>query len=420
LAAPLAYARDFARLYLTRLCQMPADPDSGDLPPITPPSQTDLAFQVLQAPPMQGGEYLGPEVLLSWWSELDAFVRAEIKQHPGGLQVFLSERNPQWRLVGRVTFHLAENKRDQEHPFAFLATYIPKLSAQGRVQHEPLRKALKEYAGAKNRSMLLSLLVPIQRATEHSQLVRELVESGEIYHPLAWTPREAYRFLQDIPAFEESGLIVRVPDWWKSGRPPRPAVNVRIDARNGTTLSVDTLLEFSVDVTVDGEPLSEQEREQILSSIGGLVSFRGKWVDVDREKLAQALAHWKAVERDTWENGLSFYEGMRLLAGVPRKQDAADLVTREREWIGLTAGSTLEEILYKLRRPEALADTNPPGLRAELRKYQETGVSWLRLVTGLGLGACLADDMGLGKTVQVIGLLLHWQVSQRTANPGPA
>ena len=33
-------------------------------------------------------------------------------------------------------------------------------------------------------------------------------------------------------------------------------------------------------------------------------------------------------------------------------------------------------------------------------------MSWLRLVTGLGLGACLADDMGLGKTVQVIGLLL--------------
>lgn len=49
---------------------------------------------------------------------------------------------------------------------------------------------------------------------------------------------------------------------------------------------------------------------------------------------------------------------------------------------------------------------------AQLRLYQQTGVSWLRLVTGLGLGACLADDMGLGKTVQVIGLLLH-----RRANP---
>jgi SNF2 Helicase protein len=364
LVAPFAYARDFARLYLTRLCQTPVDAQSGVIPAIAPPSQSDLAFQVLQAPPMQRGEYLSPEILVSWWEELDTLVRAEIKQHPGGLQSFLSERHPQWRLVGRVTLHLAENKRDPEHPFAFLATYIPKLSAQGRVQHEPLGKALKEYAGAKNRPVLLSLLVPIQRATEHSPLIRELVESGEIYHPLPWTPREAYRFLQDIPVFEESGLIVRVPDWWKSGRPPRPAVNVKIDARKGTTLSVDTLLQFSVDLTLDGEPFTEDEREQLLQSIGGLVALRGKWVEVDQEKLAQALAHWTKVEHETKQNGLSFYEGMRLLAGVPGKQDAATFVNGDRDWIGLTAGNTLEEALSKLRRPESLADSNPPGLHA--------------------------------------------------------
>ena len=94
LVAPFAYARDFARLYLTRLCQTPADAQSGLIPPIAPPSQSDLAFQVLQAPPMQGGEYLSSEVLLSWWSELDTLVRTEIKQHPGGLQAYLSEAQP--------------------------------------------------------------------------------------------------------------------------------------------------------------------------------------------------------------------------------------------------------------------------------------------------------------------------------------
>jgi len=407
LVAPFAYARDFARLYLTRLCQTPADPQSGVLAPIAPPSQTDLAFQVLQAPPMPGCEYLSPDVLLGWWSQLDTLVRDEVEQHPGGLQAYLSERNPQWRLVGRVTFHLAENKRDPDHPFAFLATYIPKLSAQGRVQHQPLGKALKEYAGAKNRLTLLSLLVPIQRATERSPLINEMVASGEIYHPLAWTPREAYRFLQDIPVFEESGLIVRVPDWWKSSRPPRPAVNVKIDARKGTTLSVDALLEFSVNVTLDGEPLTERELQRLVQSVGGLVALKGKWVEVDRDKLVQALEHWKKVEQDTRESGLSFYDGMRLLAGVPRKQDAATSLDQEREWIGLTAGTALEEALGRLRQPESITGTDPPGLRAQLRHYQQTGVGWLRLVTGLGLGACLADDMGLGKTVQVIGLLLH-------------
>ena len=221
LPPPFAYGRDFARLYLTRLCQTPADRQDHTASPIEPPSETDLAFQVMQAPPMPGCEYLSHEVLSTWWIELDSLVRTEIAHHVGGVQAYLSERSPQWRLVGRVTFHLAENKRDPEHPFAFLATYIPKLSALGRAQHEPLGKALQEYAGAKNRSGLLSLLSPIDRATERSGLIKDMVGSGEIYHPLAWSPREAYRFLQDIPIFEESGLVVRVPDWWKPRRPPR-------------------------------------------------------------------------------------------------------------------------------------------------------------------------------------------------------
>ena len=41
-----------------------------------------------------------------------------------------------------------------------------------------------------------------------------------------------------------------------------------------------------------------------------------------------------------------------------------------------------------------------------LRPYQKAGVQWLYLLSGLGLGACLADDMGLGKTIQVLSLLL--------------
>jgi non-specific serine/threonine protein kinase len=418
LSPPFAYARDFARAYLTRLCQTRTDEETGKVPPINPPSETDLAFQVLQAPPILGGEYLCPDVLCGWWSELDALVHDEIEQHSGGVQAYLSERNPQWRLVGRVTLHLAENRRDPDHPFAFLATYIPKLSAQGRVQHEPLGKALQEYAGAKNRPALLSLLVPIQRATERSQLIKEMVESGEIYHPLAWKPHEAYRFLKDIPIFEESGLVVRVPDWWKSSRPPRPVVNVQINSRKGSLLSVEALLDFSVNVTCDGEPLTRRELEQLLQSVGGLVALKGKWVEVDREKLAEALEHWKAIESDTRESGLSFYEGMRLLAGLPTTHNGAPTAFEEREWIGLSAGAAVEEMLSRLRSPESLAGADPKGLRAQLRHYQQTGVGWLRFVTGLGLGACLADDMGLGKTVQVIGLLLHRKSGHTASEKG--
>lgn len=88
------YARDFARLYLTRLCQRPADGERGATPPVAPPSESDLAFHVLQAPPMPGCEYLSSEVLSTWWSELDAFVRNEIDHHAGDVQAYLSDAVP--------------------------------------------------------------------------------------------------------------------------------------------------------------------------------------------------------------------------------------------------------------------------------------------------------------------------------------
>ena len=402
----LAFARDIARDYLTRLCHTPAS-EAGTIAPVLPPAQEELAWRALGAPPMKGLEYLSGEVLAQWWTELDEHVRAEIASFPGGPQAYLHEKNPLWRLVGRVTFHLAENKRDEAHPFAFLATYASRLTAKARLQHLPLGTALREYAAAKDRGALISLLTPVQQASEKSARVKELVDSGEIYHPLAWTPREAYEFLQEIPVYEESGLIVRVPDWWKSHRPPRPQVSVKIGDRAKTKLGADALLDFSVSVTLEDQPLTEEEVRTILASGTGLVRLRGQWVEIDRDKLNQALDHWKKVERDARGGGISFFEGMRLLAGAGVGDDAAaQPPPQTHQWTGIEAGDWLASTLAQLREPAAKGAA-PPDLRAELRPYQQTGVNWLRFMTRLGLGACLADDMGLGKTIQVLALLLH-------------
>src|SRR5581483_273700 len=201
-----------------------------------------------------------------------------------------------------------------------------------------------------------------------STLIKELVDSGDVYHPLAWSPREAHRFLQDIPLFEESGLIVRVPDWWKPYRPPRATVDVRIDGRRGSLLGASALLEFSIGVALDGEPLSEAEIQQLLASAGGLVQLKGKWVELDRAKLAEALAHWQTVASRARAGGLSFFEGMRLLAGAGLERDvAAALPEGAREWTGLTAGPGLEATLHRLASHDARQIPSPPGLRAELR-----------------------------------------------------
>ncbi len=212
------YWRDFAALFVTKLCQTPEEPP-GLMAPVSPPAAGELATWALEAPPMRGAEYITPHVLESLWQELEAWVHQEVSRS-GSLAEFLKAKAPRWHQVGRVCFHLAENKRDPDHPFAFLATYAPQLGQSGKVQYQPLSQALTDYAGAKNKPGLVRLLSPVHRASKQSELVKELVETHAIYHPLAWTPAEAYRFLKEVPIFEDSGILVRLPDWWKK-RPAR-------------------------------------------------------------------------------------------------------------------------------------------------------------------------------------------------------
>jgi SNF2 family DNA or RNA helicase len=198
-----------------------------------------------------------------------------------------------------------------------------------------------------------------------------------------------------------------VPDWWNAKKPARPRVSVKIDTKDSAGIGVDSLLEFSVGVSLDGETLGPDEIAELLESSGGLIPLKGKWVEVDREKLNEALTHWKLVEQDVRREGISFFQGMRLLSGANlAKEGEEESEASIREWTGLTAGAELDSVLKGLRSPETRLEKAPPGLKAELRPYQQTGYSWLRFVARLGLGACLADDMGLGKTVQVISLLL--------------
>ena len=413
----LAFARSFAQRYVTHLCHLGEAAVLEEEELIAPPAETELNNIALEAPPMKGLEYLDSAVLRTAWIELDTHVRTEILASGKGLRAYLHEKNPLWRVVGRVTFHLAENKRDEEHPFAFLATYAGSVSERGEPQHLPLARALQEYSGASNRKRLVALLTPIREASETLPWVQELVESEDVYHPLAWTPIEAHQFLRDVPALEASGLIVRIPNWWKAERPPRPQVSVRVGGQSIATLGANALLDFSVALTLGGETLSETEKRELLAATGGLVRLRGQWVEVDGEKLAAALSHWKRVERDARMGGVSFYEGMRLLAGASDVGNAIDEAQQPlREWSGIEAGEALRQVLARLRDPERETDLETTGLRATLRPYQQTGAKWLRLLTSLGLGACLADDMGLGKTIQVLALLSHLRAQQ--ACPG--
>jgi len=413
LSPTLAYWREFAGRYLTELCHTP-EFAATELEPIEPPPSAVLSSLVLSVPPMRGAEYLSEAVLRSLWSELDEWVRAEVSSFEGGLSEFLRKRAPLWHQVGRVCFHLAENKRDPDYPFAFLATYAPAISQSGRVRYQPLQNALREYAGQRNAKALVKLLEPVHRASEQSEVVKELVDSGELFQPLAWTPQQAYRFLREAPQIESAGVLVRLPDWWKAR--PRPKVKVTVGEQRRTQFGLDAMLDFRVELALGDQTLTEAELRAILESDGGLVLLRGQWVEVDREKLAAVLERWRAVERAA-ADGLSFAEAMRLLAGAPRELED-ELDEQEREWAFVTAGRWLRDMLERMRDPEQLEAVRPGrSFRAQLRPYQQLGVRWLWFMTRLGLGACLADDMGLGKTIQVLALL---DILKREGNGKPS
>jgi superfamily II DNA or RNA helicase len=411
-ALPPAWAwwRDFGARYVTSLCTT----SEGEEVTVSQPDTGDFERLIEDAPPMTGAEYLTSDVLAALWGEIDIALREELARTGESLQAFLKSRHPAWNLVGRVHFNLAENRKDPEAPFAFLATYAARISAHGKTQHQPLSRALEEFSGARNKAKLLSLLMPVQRAAERCDWLRAMLESREIYHPLRWMPADAYRLLCDLPALESAGIMVRLPATWATGRPARPAVKASVGARPPSLLGKDALLDFRMEVSLDGEALSPAEIRRLLKGADGLQWIRGRWIEVDTKKLGHVLQRFESLEKAA-QSGLPLNDALRLLAGVSGDEaEGSD----ERDWAQVVAGDWLAETLGHLRQPEGLAQVDPgPDLRAQLRPYQQAGVRWLYLLCRLGLGACLADDMGLGKTMQVLSLLLILKREQADSRP---
>jgi superfamily II DNA or RNA helicase len=398
-----AYWREFAGRFVTALC---ARPDADERQVELPPPPEDLKALATAAPVMPGAEYLTADVLISLWAEIGAAFLGELAEAKVTVQEFLKSLHPAWNVVGKVHFNLAENRKDEVAPFAFLATYTHRLSAHGKAQHLPLGQALRDYADAANKEKLLSLLLPVQRAAESCAWLKQMVDAGEIFHPLRWSPQDAFHFLGDVPQLERAGVVVRMPATWRSGRPSHPRVTATVGTKAAASLGQDALLDFRMEVTLDGESLSAREVRDILANANGLALIRGQWVEVDSERLKRTMARFEEAERIAAKDGLTFAEAMRMLAGADvTKEDAA--TGTDPDWSCVVAGPWLAETLKGLRSPEELAKIDPGReLNGTLRPYQQVGVRWLHLLAALGLGACLADDMGLGKTIQVLSLLL--------------
>lgn len=346
-----------------------------------------------------GAEYVNSHWLKEAFGQLQAVYAKEIASYGGTVALYLADKSQNLKVPERIFFHLVESKED-DYPFAFLATYATK-DANDKVRHMPLAYALTEYQT--DRGKLLQLLSCLNRVSEVSPLIEEFVEKGELFHPLRLTADEAYQILKEVPMIEECGIICRIPNWWKRNA-YGITMSVSLGEEKPPLLGLDTILGMTPQLVVDGLPLSREEIETLLQQTDGLAFLKGKWIAVDHARLRRLLDD---MEKN--RGSLTLLDALRMeLKGQAEGADVGTVVTN---------GTWLASLLQNLRTPKKIRSAVvPKTFHATLRPYQKDGFTWLDYMNKLGFGACLADDMGLGKTIQVLAFLEKLRKTNKNAH----
>ena len=379
--------------FLQKILRNDSDPERAM------PDENLYAQYERTAPPMAGGGRCSGQDLASLFGEL----LQHLKQQ-NDLRQYLTEKVPAWKEIGRITFHLAENRQDPDgrHPFVFLATYPDHTGENGEVRHLPLASALKQYAAA-GKETLDHLLSPLRNAAETSPFLAKMLEDRSLFRPCVWTPQQAFLFVRDIPHFQTAGIPVRLNR--ESGkRPARLKLDITLDAptpRKGQPVT-ETILRFSVAAALGDRKLTEEELNAILQTGGGLIRVRGEWVEADTARIKQLLEQWQRAAGLAASAGVPFLHGLRMISGIRMTSEENLLPPAPEGLCEIQAGPGLQELLEN-GFPETQIPPIPDHI--PLRPYQQYGVRWLYRMGELGLGGCLADDMGLGKTIQVLTFL---------------
>src|SRR4051812_4447418 len=130
--------------------------------------------------------------------------------------------------------------------------------------------------------------------------------------------------------------------------------------------------------------------------------MRGRWIEVDRERLSRTLEQFEAIEQRAVTEGLSFGEAMRMLAGARIAADGA-AGHADVDWSQTVAGPWLAEMLAALRRPDsAFIDPDISGEHSGL--ISKRGCSGFTYWPSLGSALALrTNDQVLEAKKQLAG-----------------
>ncbi|MGM0379666.1 MAG: DEAD/DEAH box helicase [Bacillota bacterium] len=365
-------------------------------------NEKDLEKLINSAPFMIGKQYLTKSWLRDFFENIHLCFHKDIKEFDGKVSDYFKKINPKINIVGRVFFHLVENKKS-DYPFAFLATYASLVKNEvGEIKekHLPLKNALKEYK--KDSKKMLQLLSTIIKASKKSNLIKEIYSSGEIFHPIKFSSKEAYTFLCEIEMYEKMGIVCRIPKWWKK-KGSNAKIVLKVGDENKSKVDYNALVSYNPEIHLDGNKLTQKEIQKLLNESEGLTLIKGKWVEVNHSKLKKALDYFEKAKKQSKELSMNIIEAFRFEQNQLLEADKDSNIDIE-----INNGDFLNQITSKLQSPELIDSINSDQkFKADLRKYQTKGLNWLYFMKKMGLGACLADDMGLGKTVQIIALLSY-------------
>ncbi len=97
--------------------------------------------------------------------------------------------------------------------------------------------------------------------------------------------------------------------------------SLSLGSKEPSALGLQSLIAFSPSVYFGDTELSRAELEALLGEENGLAFLKGKWVEVNHERIAQILTALDSVENS---GSMSFADALKLQAGITDMPDIAE------------------------------------------------------------------------------------------------
>ena len=171
--------------------------------------------------------------------------------------------------------------------------------------------------------------------------------------------------------------------------PHKPITNMEVLTKDTTTLKVNFSLQFGEEKIPLGDlqkMLIAGQRAVMLKD-GSLGVLNEAWVN----EFATIIKHSKVDNKQ-----LKVPQWLAISEQKNATNEALKITVNDEWWANWERWQQPDEVLFPI----------PLKIKATLRPYQQKGFEWLKMLSEINAGACLADDMGLGKTLQTICFLV--------------